>query len=234
MYNPEPNIIKRLTGRANYAILSANVSSGKFCKGRLISSASQIMSFHDFELIMKNPGLSAQHCHLITDGIRFPVSALSEPNEDLLAHLKEHFVSNAGSIVNSAELFSETVRNITEYLSWTLGVKSSATIHYNYVGLIKPPGYEADNTLIFQLSGRRKWKVWLPYINREHSNEELSELLSCEFILEQNDFLYLPAGYIHSLSCAQEQSLHLACSFNTRTDNSGSDLDRNQRVLATS
>ena len=83
------------------------------------------------------------------------------------------------------------------------------------------PHFDDIEAFIFQVEGRKRWKVYEVdgeenrsprYPSRDFSREELPPIL-IDTILGPGDLLYLPRGYIHeAISLDESHSLHLTFS----------------------
>lgn len=88
------------------------------------------------------------------------------------------------------------------------------------------PHYDDVDAFILQIEGRKKWKVYAPpsdteclprFSSNDFTETELRDP-TFETVLSPGDILYLPRGFIHQASCADDtsHSLHLTLSIGQR------------------
>jgi len=78
------------------------------------------------------------------------------------------------------------------------------------------PHYDTHEVFILQIAGRKRWRVYLPPLPLPHRSQPFAPedyvapaVPTLEVDLTPGDLLYLPRGYVHTTTTAEQPSTHL-------------------------
>lgn len=212
MHHSETNLLRYFT-RRDHAFLIEKLSHQEFCRGTLSASASGIMSFAEFEEILNTPALALRYCRLVSGKNRLIPAVLAGQGREGLYSIRPHSRAGLSLVTESVDALNEPVNHITAFLSAMFQEKVIATLHYADGYVETPFTEDTSDRLLFQLCGRMRWSVWLPQNGMQELRSGRENMLSCELILGENDFIYLPAGHTYCTRSAAEHSLCVTFTF---------------------
>jgi hypothetical protein len=116
-------------------------------------------------------------------------------------------------ILDGLQDLTPTVREIAQAFEDALHAKTTVNLYASWRTL---KGFDLhwdpDETMILQVSGRKRWKVYQPTRLHPLLGEEVPEPTEApvwEGILEDGDMIYMPRGWWHVAFPLDEPSLHL-------------------------
>lgn len=220
-----------LLGHDRFEEFISSFNEGRVYKCHFDAPASDILTPSALEDIINTRRLSFPRCRLVRSGK--PVSpaeynershsAMGEGIVKLIPQRVMQEIENGATLaLDFAEDVSMTIRAVTESLSVFFQERTGATVFFS-VGNEKGFTTHWDNsdTLIFQLSGKKKWHLFkndfaFPVAENKSSLSIPEGRPSESFILNENEFLYLPRGQWHAPEPCDSHSLHISFAFRRR------------------
>ncbi|MBG6249020.1 MAG: hypothetical protein EKD82_18145 [Candidatus Symbiopectobacterium sp. PLON1] len=168
--SPAKTTLELFFGVENYQNLLDSISSNTFYKCQLQNVVSELLTLPEFQNIINTRRLPFPRCRLVRSGNPLsPVdynerchSALGEGIIKLVSERVMQELSNGATlVVDFTEDLSLKIRSIAEALSTEFQEKTGATVFFS-IGHDKgfTTHWDNSNTLVFQLSGRKKWNVF--------------------------------------------------------------------------
>ncbi|CNC02147.1 cupin domain-containing protein [Yersinia sp. 2544 StPb PI] len=221
-----------LLGPDQYKAFLGCFSRNTVYRGRMPKEvAGTILTLDGLQDIINTRRLSFPRCRLVRVGKPLnPVeynarshSALGEPVMKLIPdRVMKELRDGATLVLDFVEDLSSKVRHIAEAIATEFQEKTGATVFFSTGGTKGfTTHWDDSDTLIFQLSGRKKWDLWTPDflfpVTENKSRMSPPEGPPAEsLILKSNDFLYLPRGHWHAPEPSDSHSLHISFAFRRR------------------
>lgn len=203
----------------------------KVYKCQFEAQASDILTLTDLEDIINTRRLSFPRCRLVRSGKPLMPSeynershsAMGEGITKLIPHRVMQEIENGATLaLDFAEDLSTTVRAVVDSLSVFFQERTGATVFFS-AGNTKGFTTHWDNsdTLVFQLSGKKEWHLYEPDFDSPVADNKPAMPVpsgkpSESFILNANEFLYLPRGQWHAPEPCNSHSLHISFAFRRR------------------
>ncbi len=228
---PENYGIERFLGDVQFKEFLNCTERNNVYKCRFNVPASEILTPLDLEDIINTRRLSFPRCRLVRSGKPLAPAEYNERSHSAMGEgiiklipqrVMQEIENGATLALDFAEDLLTSVRAIAESLSIFFQEKTGATVFFS-VGNEKGFTTHWDNsdTLIFQLSGKKKWHLYepdfpYPVAENKPSMPVPEGTPSESFILKANDFLYLPRGHWHAPELCDSHSLHISFAFRRR------------------
>ncbi|CAM3647661.1 hypothetical protein BS639_24310 [Rouxiella silvae] len=229
---PAPPTLSSLLGADNYRDLLSHYSQKTLYRTRLAETAAgSILTLGDLQDILNTRRLSFPRCRLVQDGKPLNPAGYHEEGPTALGQrivkiaperVMEAVSSGVTLAIDFIEDLSAQVGHLAGAIATEFQERTGATAFFS-TGSSKGFTTHWDNseTLIFQLSGKKKWNIWTPTFNspvsdNKHELPPPSSPPSESLTLEENDFLYLPRGYWHAPEPCGSHSLHISFAFRPR------------------
>ncbi|MGX5024813.1 JmjC domain-containing protein [Enterobacter sp. UPMP2060] len=193
--------------------------------------AKDILSLTELEEIINTRRLSFPRCRLVRSGKPLVPAEYNERNHSAMGEgitkliperVMKEIENGATLALDFAEDLSTSVRAVADSLSLFFQERTGATVFFS-VGNTKGFTTHWDNsdTLVFQLSGKKKWHLYesdfaFPVAENKPAMPVPDERPSESFILNANEFLYLPRGQWHAPEPCNSHSLHISFAFRRR------------------
>lgn len=228
---PENYAIDVLLGHDHFQQFMHCYQQNKVYKCHFDAAAAEILTPADLEEIINTRRLSFPRCRLVRSGKPLAPAEYNERSHSAMGEgiiklipqrVMQEIDNGATLALDFAEDLSTTIRAVTESLSVFFQERTGATIFFS-VGNEKGFTTHWDNsdTLIFQLSGKKKWHLYepdfaFPVAENKPAMPVPDGTPSESFILNTNEFLYLPRGQWHAPEPCNSHSLHISFAFRRR------------------
>ncbi|ASD90273.1 hypothetical protein MY092_002262 [Salmonella enterica] len=229
--NPENYAIEVLLGHERFQEFMHCYEQNKVYKCRFDAPAAEILTPADLEEIINTRRLSFPRCRLVRSGKPLAPAEYNERSHSAMGQgiiklipqrVMQEIENGATLVVDFAEDLSTTIHAVADSLSAFFQERTGATVFFS-VGSKKGFTTHWDNsdTLIFQLSGKKKWYLYepdfaFPVAENKSSMSVPDGTPSESFILNENEFLYLPRGQWHAPEPCDSHSLHISFAFRRR------------------
>ncbi|MEQ5055728.1 cupin domain-containing protein [Klebsiella michiganensis] len=228
---PEKYNLDELLGHDCFQQFMHCFAHNKIFKCQFNAKAEDILTPADLEEIISTRRLSFPRCRLVCTGKPLAPAEYNERSHTAMGEgvikliperVMEEIENGATLALDFAEDLSTTIRAISESLSVFFQERTGATIFFS-VGDEKGFTTHWDNsdTLIFQLSGKKKWHLYdseldLPVAENKSAMPVPTGMPDESFVLNENEFLYLPRGQWHAPEPCNSHSLHISFAFRRR------------------
>lgn len=219
----KPNTLEELTGKSNFTTLIGHMHTGKYSTGHIASNATSIIPPEAFSKIFCSRKELTSYCHLISTCapkvlpcvLRFVLRQHNYPCEaiTLRSRGKAFLVTDVSSDV------SETVHMISGWLNGSITEQARVIMCFTQDKVDIETSDNSYDRFVIQVTGITAW-----FSMNKHSHDIGKPVPACDpvngfpasgIMLNENDYMFLPAGHIfHSVS-QTEISLYLMFLFHT-------------------
>ena len=138
------------------------------------------------------------------------------------ANLQKLLDRGASVILNDIDDMADGLKSLKKIIAGYTGAKVESNLYYSQ------PGHQAfsvhfdvHDVFAFQIAGKKRWKVYqqahrfpinhLAFLGGDPAKHEKAKgPVSMDFLMEEGDFVYIPAGYYHEAICIDSISTHLS------------------------
>jgi bifunctional lysine-specific demethylase and histidyl-hydroxylase NO66 len=169
-------------------------------------------------------GMPVAAVRLFRDGTALPAEALAKPRERAGrgreyvvdgAKVAEHVLAGATVVLEELQTYSTGVAAFAAHVTEATGYATYCAAFLTPAGSRGvAPHYDMASVFIRQVEGSKRWRVSAPqrkWPNREWSARmNLDTELLLDVVLDEDDCLYIPRGFVHVGDATEGASAHLS------------------------
>lgn len=213
----KPKTLEELTGKSNFTTLIGHMHTGKYSTGHIDSHATSIIPPEAFSRIFCSRKEITSYCHLISTCapkvlpcvLRFVLRQHNYPCEaiTLRSRGKAFLVTDIGREV------SDTVRMISECLNGSRTEQVRVILCFTQDKVDIETIDNSHDRFVIQVTGKTAW-----FSMHQFSHDAGKPMPACDpvngfpasgIILDENDYMFLPAGKIFQSVPQTEKSLYI-------------------------
>jgi len=217
--------------------LFSNISFSEFVenywqkKPILLSSSNKspfFLNLDEVKKILSNPSITYPHINVISSGKKVGRKLIENKRNSFNPLDKEnlnHLYKNGETIAIQKvhflnERFFKLIKELENHILMSVGANIYISPSFSSSGF--HPHYDTHDIFIFQLHGKKRWRIFdnpvglpnsdEPFIEKQHKNY-FKEIPSQEFDLNEGDILYMPRGWVHNAFTLERESIHMTLGF---------------------
>lgn len=177
------------------------------------------LELSDIDQVLAMSSIRSEDLRVVADGRETPVSELAEPGDATALELLYDCYRNGSTIVfKFLHERWEPLRRLCQQLTTEFSARAQVNVYLtppSARGL--KPHFDTHDVFVLQVGGSKHWRLYdspypLPVRGQTYAEYGPADGPGApveEFDLDPGDLLYLPRGYVHDASSADQASLHL-------------------------